>query len=182
MTDQEMQKLKFPIGLFDRKTVINSQNIDEWISEIDRFPELVKTAVTNLSDEQLNWRYRPEGWTIAQVVHHCSDSHLNSLMRFKLALTENNPTIRPYEEQLWAELADSQSLDLTYSIALLESLHAKWVLLLKNLSVEDLAKTFQHPSENEPTSLAQNIGIYAWHCNHHYAHIKQAIEGGGVYG
>ncbi len=182
MTEEEMQKLKFPIGIFDRKQAIGSQEIEQWISEIASFPKEVRKAVADLSDVQLSWRYRPDGWTIAQVVHHCSDSHINSLMRFKLALTEDNPSIRPYEEQLWAELADSQTLDLTHSLALLESLHAKWVLLLKNLSDAELTKTFQHPSEKGPTTLAQNIGIYAWHCNHHFAHIKQAIKGGGIYG
>ncbi len=181
MTNEELDILRFPIGVFDRTQSIGPSEINKWIDDIESFPKRLKAQIMNLKTSELLWRYRPDGWSIAQVVHHCSDSHLNSLVRFKLALTEEHPTIRPYEEHLWAELEDSKSLDLSNSLQVLEGIHAKWVLLLKGLSKDDLKRTFQHPSESESTTIEQNIGIYAWHCNHHLGHVMGAIKGAGVY-
>jgi len=176
MTDLEHEKLKYPIGEFVKPEVIDVPIINKWIVDIEIFPQSVKSITKDLSIEQLNWIYRPKGWSIKQLVHHCADSHMNSLIRFKLALTEDTPIIRPYFENKWAELPDSLDNDLSDSLALLKGLHRKWVKLLKSLNNENLNREFIHPQHGTHHSLRENIGIYAWHCNHHLAHIKQALK------
>ena len=170
-----LEQLKCPVGKFVKPEFVNKEIIDSAISEIENFPSLVKFEIQNLEEKDLQLRYRPEGWTITQVVHHCADSHINSYMRFKLALTENVPTIKPYEESLWAELPDN-NLSPFVSLKLLDALHEKWVYILKSLSEEDLNKEFIHPDQSEKISLKENISIYSWHCRHHLAHIRQAKE------
>lgn len=170
-----LEQLKYPVGKFVKPESITKDIIDSAISEIENFPNLVKAEIQNLDKKDLQLKYRPEGWTITQVVHHCADSHINGYMRFKLALTENVPTIKPYEESLWAELSDN-NLSPFVSLKLLEALHEKWVYILKSLSEEDLNKEFIHPEQSEKISLKENILIYSWHCRHHLAHIKQAKE------
>ena len=170
-----LEQLKYPVGKFVKPESITKEIIDSAISEIENFPSLVKFEIQNLEEKDLQLRYRPEGWTITQVVHHCADSHINSYMRFKLALTENVPTIKPYEESLWAELPDN-NLSPFVSLKLLEALHEKWVYIIKSLSEEDLNKEFIHPDQSEKISLKENISIYSWHCRHHLAHIRQAKE------
>lgn len=170
-----VEELKFPVGKFVKPETITKEIIDSAISEIEKFPNLVKAEIENLEENDLKLKYRPEGWTISQVVHHCAESHINSYVRFKLALTENLPTIKPYEESLWAELPDSK-LSPFVSLKLLEALHERWVFILKSLSDEDLEKEFIHPEQSEKISLKENILIYSWHCQHHLAHIKQAKE------
>lgn len=170
-----LEALKFPVGKFVKPETITKEIIDSAISEIENFPNLVKAEIENLEENDLKLKYRPEGWTISQVVHHCADSHINSYVRFKLALTENLPTIKPYEESLWAELPDSK-LSPFVSLKLLEALHERWVFLLKSLSDDDLNKEFIHLEQSEKISLQENILIYSWHCQHHLAHIKQAKE------
>ncbi|HWS60267.1 MAG TPA: putative metal-dependent hydrolase, partial [Flavobacterium sp.] len=123
------------------------------------------------TEEQLNTQYRLEGWTIRQVVHHCADSHMNSLTRLKLALTEDKPTIKPYREELWAELPDSKNLPLESSLKMLEGIHYRWSILLNNLTKEHRERTFIHPNKGKEFRIDENIGLYAWHCNHHLAHI-----------
>lgn len=167
------EQLKYPVGKFVNLESITQEIIDSAISEIENFPNLLKTEIENLNEKDFDLKYRPDGWTISQVVHHCADSHLNSYMRFKLALTENVPTIKPYEESLWAELPDS-NLSPLVSLQLLEALHTRWVYLLKTLSEEELNKEFIHPEQSEKISLRRNILIYGWHCRHHLAHIRQA--------
>ena len=170
-----LEQLKYPAGKFVKPESITKEIIDSAISEIENFPSLVKFEIQNLEEKDLQLRYRPEGWTITQVVHHCADSHINSYMRFKLALTENVPTIKPYEESLWAELPDN-NLSPFVSLKLLDALHEKWVYILKSLSEGDLNKEFIHPEQSERISLRENILIYGWHCQHHLAHIRQAKE------
>lgn len=170
-----LEQLKYPAGKFVKPESITKEIIDSAISEIENFPSLVKFEIQNLEEKDLQLRYRPEGWTITQVVHHCADSHINSYMRFKLALTENVPTIKPYEESLWADLPDN-NLSPFVSLKLLDALHEKWVYILKSLSEGDLNKEFIHPEQSEKISLKENISIYSWHCRHHLAHIKQAKE------
>lgn len=166
----EIENLKFPIGKFIAPDVITIEQIKTWVEVIKRFPERLLDAVQNLNEEQLEKQYRPNGWTIRQVVHHCADSHMNSLIRFKLALTEEKPTIKPYAEDLWAELSDAK-LPIESSLKILEGIHQRWTTLLLSLIVTDLEKQFIHPENSELISLKENIGIYAWHCNHHLAHI-----------
>ncbi|MDM5337301.1 bacillithiol transferase BstA [Fictibacillus enclensis] len=164
-----MMDLRYPIGLFNMNQEITSKEINQWTSDIESAPQELKKAVKNLNDLQLDTPYRPGGWTVRQVVHHLADSHLNSYIRFKLALTEENPVIKPYEEALWAELPDSR-LPIDISLPLLENLHARWAVLLKSLSPHDLTKTFTHPDSGVVT-LAQNIGLYSWHGRHHIYHV-----------
>lgn len=170
-----MDKIRYPIGKPVIPSKITQSHIYAWISVIEDFPIKLENLVRKLSDEQLDTSYRENGWTIRQVIHHCADSHHNSYTRFKWALTEEKPVIKVYFEDRWADLFDSKSAPITLSINLLKALHAKWVYLLKGLSMSDLQKAFIHPAGNETVTLAENIGIYAWHCNHHYAHIKNLL-------
>ena len=174
-----IQKLKFPIGEYIPNKSPNSDLITKWISEIEDFPAKIENLTHNIPIEKLNWRYRPGGWSLKQVVHHCSDSHMNSFIRFKLALTEDMPIIKPYYEDRWAELTDSKDDDISYSLNLLSGLHKKWIILLKSLTDKQMRLEFIHPEHGEKFNLAETIGNYAWHCNHHLAHIKNAIDSNG---
>jgi uncharacterized damage-inducible protein DinB len=165
-----MTDLRFPIG----KSTYNGDLTDDqkraFLDEIARTPANLRTAVQGLSDTQLDTPYRPGGWTVRQVVHHVPDSHLNSYVRFKLALTEDEPTIKPYAEDRWAELADSKSTPIEISLTMLDSLHDRWVRLLRSLSPEDWKRTFRHPALG-PMTLEKTLALYAWHGQHHVAHI-----------
>lgn len=166
-----IENLKYPIGKFEKPEVITKEIISEWIFEISSFPIRLKIEVNHLKDNQLDTRYRPEGWTIRQVVHHCADSHMNSLIRLKLALTEDQPIIKPYLEERWAELSDSKYMPIAPSLKMLEGIHERWTALLNNLKEEDLNRIFIHPEHGKTFRIDENIGVYAWHCNHHLAHI-----------
>ena len=170
-----MEHLKYPIGKPNIPTEISSEKINEWIAILEEFPTELETLVKNLSEKQLNTPYRDGGWSVKQVIHHCADSHHNSYTRFKWALTEDKPVIKAYYEDRWAALFDSKSAPISLSLNALKALHAKWVYLLKGLNSTDLNKVFIHPEGNEEVSLKENIGIYAWHCKHHYAHINQLL-------
>lgn len=175
------ENLAFPIGEYKENKSPNSDTVQQWISDIEEFPNTLHNLLEHITTEKLQWKYRPDGWSIKQVIHHCADSHMNSIIRFKLALTEELPTIRPYHESKWAELSDSVSNDIFDSVHLLTALHHKWVKLLRSLSEEDLNRAFIHPENNQKISVKENIGIYAWHSNHHLAHIEQAINSKGIY-
>ena len=161
--------MKYPIGIFQFDDEMTSSVINTWINEIENLPRLLRNAVKNLDDEQLNTPYRSGGWTVRQVIHHVADSHLNAYVRFKLALTEENPIIKPYDETKWAELAD-YNMPIEPSLLLLEALHKRWTYLLRSLTSADLEKTFIHPDSGE-VSVGENIGIYAWHGKYHLVHI-----------
>jgi len=171
-----MKNLKYPIGEFSKPERITEDDLKNWIAEIENFPKSIMQLTENLSVEELNLIYRPDGWKIKQVIHHCSDSHMNAFIRFKLALTEENPTIKPYEEALWANLIDGNDNDISNSLLLLKSLHHKWVLLLKSMTENQWEKTYFHPESKKTYILKVVVGLYAWHCNHHLAHIKQALH------
>ena len=181
MNNETLNALKYPVGKFVKPAEISKEHIQAWISEIENFPESIKQLTQNLSDTQKNWKYRPNGWTIKQIVHHCVDSHINSYVRFKLCLTEDTPTIRPYYEDRWATLIDANDNVLDNSLMLLAALHNKWVQLIKSLKSEEFKLCFIHPDTNSKITLEENVGIYAWHCRHHLAHIQQAIDAKGVY-
>jgi len=172
MTEEELEILRFPIGKFKKPEDFSAQVIQQFIADIEAFPEKLKKEVLHLSDEQLDTPYRPEGWTIRQVVHHCADSHMNSIVRFKLALTEDKPVIKPYEENKWAELTDAK-MPVLSALILLEGVHQKWVFLLKSMSESDFKRTFVHPQHGRELALDVNTAIYAWHCHHHLAHITE---------
>ena len=170
-----MTDLRYPIGKFNLEGEITPDQRQKWIDEIAAAPAQLRVAVEGLSPAQLETPYRPGGWTVRQVVHHLPDSHLNSYVRFKLALTEPEPTIKPYEQERWAELSDARTAPIEISLALLESLHQRWVLLLRSLTPADLARTFRHPELGLRT-LDATVGLYAWHGRHHIAHITSLRE------
>lgn len=175
MTDNELNNLKYPIGKFLKPDTITPAHITSWMATIEALPAQLKALTGDLSSQKFAYTYRPEGWTITQVTNHLADSHMNAFIRFKLALTEENPTIRPYHEDFWAKLPDG-TMPAQVSINLIEALHARWAVLLKALSTDDLERTFYHPERKTEITLAHNIGLYAWHGNHHLAHIKQALK------
>ncbi len=162
--------LRYPIGPFQYDGTHTAEQRQRLIDQIAATPGKLRAAVDGLSSQQLDTPYRPGGWTVRQLVHHLPDSHLNSYIRFRLALTEDQPTIKPYYEDRWAELEDARHGPIDLSLALLEALHHRWVLLLRSLKAQDFARTFMHP-ELGVVSLDQNVGIYAWHGRHHVAHI-----------
>jgi hypothetical protein len=168
-----MTKLQYPIGKFLKPEHIPEVLIHEWIDEIERLPEQLREVVDSLSEEQLDTPYRDGGWTVLQVVHHLADSHINSYTRFRLALTEENPVIKPYYEDRWAELEDGKNAPVEFSLNLLTFLHQRWVYLLKSLTDDQLNKTFFHPESGKEFVLREVIGTYAWHGKHHLAHITE---------
>jgi uncharacterized damage-inducible protein DinB len=168
-TTAAIEDLRYPIGEFDPKTQVTPAMRREMIQTIRDLPSNILKAVEGLSDEQLDTRYRPEGWTVRQTVHHVADSHINSLCRFKLALTEENPLIRQYYEDLWAELADSR-LPIEASLRIIEGIHLRWATLLDSLTDEDFERKLRHPESGEWT-IGKFLALYAWHSRHHTAHI-----------
>ncbi len=165
-----MEDLRYPIGKYEPQPFSQKQ-IEKWLIDIQFLPQHLENAVLNLDEQHLNTPYRPEGWTLRQVVHHVADSHSNAYIRFKLGLTEDNPTIKPYLEERWAELADSKYGTLEDTLVLLKVLHSKWSHVLQNMSDDEWERTFSHPQYNRTTSLKFNLGLYAWHSQHHTAHI-----------
>lgn len=172
---EDLKKLRYPIGLFEPPSGIDQTQIEKWISDIETLPADLRKTVQGLTDAQLDTRYRPGGWTIRQVIHHLPDSHLNSFIRFKWALTEDGPHIKPYFEDRWAQLPDYSLAPVSASLDLLEALHRRWVVLLRSLTRQDLDRQFIHP-ESGPANLAETIGSYAWHGRHHLAHIQDTIR------
>ncbi|HEY6437420.1 MAG TPA: bacillithiol transferase BstA [Ignavibacteriaceae bacterium] len=166
----DLEKLKYPIGRYQLDDNINKTSVDNWIKEIESLPKKLIATVRGLKKDQLLTPYRPEGWTVQQVVHHIADSHMNAYIRFKLALTEDKPMIKPYDEKLWAELPDSKAVDINVSLDLIKSLHKRWTDLLKQLSEEELSKEFLHP-ESGMKKLNETVCHYAWHGNHHLAQL-----------
>jgi uncharacterized damage-inducible protein DinB len=170
-----MTDLRYPIGKFSFQGTLNEGQKKKLIDDIEQMPARLRAAIQGLSERQLDTPYRDGGWTVRQVVHHVPDSHLNSYVRFKLALTENEPTIRPYMEDLWAELPEAKSAAPEVSLALLEALHKRWVMTLRAMKLEDWKRTFRHP-EIGLMSLEKNLALYAWHGGHHVAHITSLRE------
>jgi uncharacterized damage-inducible protein DinB len=171
MTDD----LRYPVGPFKVEGKLSDEQIRQAIDDIAQAPARLRAAVDGLSPEQLDTPYRPGGWTVRQVVHHLPDSHLNSYIRFKLALTEDQPTIKPYDENQWSNLSDARTAPPEISLDLLEALHRRFVMVLKSLEPKDLARTFLHP-EIGVVSLEKNIALYAWHGRHHVAHITSLAK------
>ena len=177
MTEEKLHSLKYPIGKFVKPEYVNNETLAQWISDIEHLPKNIEALTKDLSNEQLQWVYRPNGWNIKQVVHHCADSHINAFIRFKLALTEDSPTIKAYHEELWANLIDANADDLTDTLFLLKGLHAKFSLLLRYIPKSDLStKSYIHPQHGKRFTLDEAIGMYAWHSNHHYAHIENLLK------
>jgi uncharacterized damage-inducible protein DinB len=167
--------LRYPVGKFEWDGKATAESRRQAIEEIAAVPARMSAAVRGLTREQLDTPYRPEGWTVRQVVHHVPDSHLNAYVRFKLALTEDEPTIKPYDEKRWAELMDTRETPIETSLALLGPLHERWVTLLRSLLAADFARTLRHP-ELGVMSLDKVLALYAWHGRHHVAHITSLRE------
>jgi hypothetical protein len=170
-----MMDLRYPVGEFKFEGPITDEQRQALIDQIEEAPAKLRAAVAGLTEEQLDTPYRPGGWTVRQVVHHVPDSHLNSYMRFKLAMTEEEPTIRTYHEERWAELDDARNAPIDISLNLLDSLHRRWVLFLRSFKGKDFARTFQHP-EWGLVSVDKSLATYAWHGKHHVAHITSLRE------
>lgn len=168
------ESLRFPIGKVSVEKRIDATMLNEWIESIQELPNELKRLTANLTDDELSNTYRVEGWTIRQLVHHLADSHSNAFNRIRTALTEDNPIIKPYEEQLWAELKDND-LPIASSLMIVEGLHNRWVYLLKNLTSAQLKRKYTHAVDGE-LLVEQAIGIYAWHGNHHLGHIRLALK------
>src|SRR5690348_9376693 len=169
MSDAE---LRYPIGKFQSSTP-TEENRKQFLSQIEETPKKLREAVSGLSREQLNTPYRPGGWTVQQVVHHVADSHMNAYTRFKLGLTENNPTIKPYDQEAWANLSDTKKLPVNLSITLLYSLHARWVQIMEDMDESEWQRTVYHPGREMQLTLWDLLKSYAWHSRHHVAHILQ---------
>lgn len=168
----ELENLKYPIGKVQFEDTYTIAEIKTNIQIISGLPGKLCNIVNGMSEKQLETPYRPDGWTVRQTVHHLADSHANAYIRFKLALTEDNPTIKPYKENLWAELADGSTAPVEWSLQMLKYLHLRWVVLLNSMTEADLARTYHHPESGRNFTLAQCVALYAWHSEHHYAQIN----------
>ena len=166
----------YPIGPLKKIEHWTEEIRAERIEDIALFPDKLVTMVERLSDDQKQWLYREGGWNIAQVVHHCADSHINAYIRCKLCVTEDTPTIKAYDEAQWAELSDANDMDLRASLYILDGIHYRWVNLFLTASEYDYKKMVFHPQHRQKFSLEDLLGMYAWHCNHHLAHIQLAIK------
>ena len=168
--------LRYPVGRFTFPESSTPEQVEGWIEDIAAAPAALRAAVKGLSAAQIDTPYRPGGWTVGQVVHHLADSHMNAYTRFKLALTEETPTIKPYDEAAWATLEDSRTVPIQVSLDLLGALHIRWVALLRSLSPEQLRRDFRHPEKGRTLRLDVVLGLYAWHGRHHVAHVTALRE------
>lgn len=166
---------RYPIGKYEPQPYSEQQK-QAWLLDLQFLPEALERAISNLDEAQLDTPYREGGWTVRQLVHHVADSHMNAYIRFKLGLTEDKPTIKPYEEQEWALLADNQAVPINVSLTLLHALHIRWVATINNLSEEQWNRLVVHPAANREMSLWFLLGLYAWHGNHHVAHVTTLRE------
>jgi len=172
----DLEKLKYPIGQFIMPDIFDENQAQIWISEIEALPAQIKKITENLSEDELKQVYRPDGWTLKQVIHHIPDSHMNAYIRFKQAITEDIPVVRPYYEERWAETEEAKNGDIKMSVMLLESLHQRWVVFLKTIKFEDYQRKYIHPSVDKELTLANMLGMYAWHGKHHLMQITNTIK------
>ena len=171
-----LEALRYPIGKFSKPEIITLDLIADFIATIEALPLKLSNTIIHLNDSQLDTPYREGGWTIRQVVHHLPDSHANAYIRMKLAITEDNPTIKPYHEDVWAELKDAKTAPVEMSLHLLEGLHQRWTIFLKSLSSEQFKRTYYHPESKRTWALEEVLALYAWHCRHHLAHIESVVN------
>lgn len=174
-----MTDLRYPIGTFTPPAPITDEHRRTWLDEIAGAPAALRAAVDGLTAEQIATQYRPDGWTVRQVVHHVADSHLNAYTRFKLTLTEDEPTIKPYDQARWAELGDTHTVPLEVSLTLLDALHQRWVALIRSMTPADFQRRYRHPETGKSYALEDVLGLYAWHGRHHVAHITELRKRNG---
>ncbi|MEO6231157.1 MAG: YfiT family bacillithiol transferase [Ferruginibacter sp.] len=170
-----MEDLRYPIGVYEPQP-FSEKTLQEWIIDITYLPQHLENSVLNLDEAQINTPYRPDGWTVKQVIHHVADSHMNAYIRFKLGLTEDNPSIKPYDEAAWANLSDTANLPFNLSLTILHAMHARWVEVLKNIKTEEWNRTVFHPEHKKEMTLWHLLGMYAWHGRHHTAHVTALRE------
>lgn len=170
-----MEDLRYPIGKYMPQP-FDEKQLQRWLADIKFLPQHLEHAIINLDEHQLDTPYRPDGWTVKQLVHHVADSHMNAYIRFKLGLTETNPAIKPYDEGAWALLSDTKNLPINISLTLLHALHARWLEVLKAMSTEEWNRTVYHPEQKKDITLWHLLGMYAWHSKHHTAHISALRE------
>lgn len=170
----DLEQLKYPVGQHQSKDEYALIEIETFIETIRTFPAKLRATVLNISNQQLDTPYRTEGWTVRQVIHHVADSHMNAILRFKMALTENNPTIKPYNEAAFAKINDYE-LPIEPSLQIIESVHQKWMFLLSGMKPADFMKTYFHPQHQATFTLQQALAIYDWHCRHHLAHVNLVV-------
>lgn len=176
MTPAAGLDLSYPIGRYEPHGAPTAAERAEWTTALAALPAALRLAVAGLTPAQMAAPYRPGGWTVRQLVHHVADSHMNAYVRFKLALTEPEPTIKPYDEARWAKLPDVDAVDPAVSLALLDALHARWAALAERLTPEEWTRTFRHPERPRPMRLDDALGMYAWHGRHHTAHVTRLRE------
>ena len=176
MTEAALEQLRYPIGRFQVSETFGPSQYSEWSQTIIGFPVKLKQEIEGLNEDEFRYHYRPGGWTILQVVHHLADSHMNALIRFKLALTEEEPVIKPYFEDRVAELSDSLFSPPESSLLIIEGVHQRWGQLLGSMTTEDFRRTYFHPEYKKSFRLDVALALYAWHCQHHLAHIRQAKQ------
>lgn len=177
--DEMLEKLRYPVGRFQTPETASVSDISRWIGTLEMLPTQLIEAVDGLDEDQLDTPYRPDGWSVRQVVHHVADSHMNSYIRFKWALTEDNPTIKAYNEKLWAETPDGGSAPIELSLMLVEALHERWVWFLRELKPSHFERTFVHPDTKRTLVLKNVLALYDWHSRHHLAHITSLRERNG---
>lgn len=173
---QELEKLRYPIGTYQPPQVISEEEVKKWIDELAILPHEIVEVTKNLSEQQLEILYRPDGWTVRQVIHHLADSHINAYTRVHLTLTETRPEVRPYDEVKWSELSVAKTGDIRLSIAILKAIHQRLVSLLQSLKFDDFQRTYYHPAVQKEFTLGYLVGNYAWHGKHHLAHIKLTLK------
>lgn len=174
--DEQTEQLAYPIGRFEIPATHSAAERNKWISVLEACPKWYDYSIENLDEEQLNTAYRPGGWTVIQVVHHVADSHMNGYTRLKLAITEDNPVIKPYQEKLWAGLPDVQEVPLNVSVTLIHALHRRWASTFRNLEETDWERTYFHPEAGRNIPVWEMLASYAWHCKHHFEHIMKLRE------
>ena len=167
-----MEHLKYPIGKFEYGKIYSFEDSQKHISIIEQFPAELKTLVAELTPSQFDNTYRPNGWTARQIIHHIADSHLNAYIRIKLSLTEEAPVIKPYNQDLWANLPDGKNAPIETSMNIIEAVHQRWTYLLKELPPQDLDRTYIHPEYKREFKLGELLALYAWHGRQHYEHLK----------
>ena len=176
MAEQDIDHLKYPTGRFTAPEEITLEHVQEWIDTIETFPERLTKALDGVTEEQLEKSYRPGAWTVRQLVHHLADSHVHSYIRFKWAMSEDNPTIKGYDENVWSAMLDAREAPIDVSLAMITGVHARWVAFIRTLSLEDLSRTFFHPQYNRTVPLDRNLALYAWHGEHHLGHIEIVLS------
>jgi hypothetical protein len=172
-TELSLEELKYPIGKYQKPESLDAESRKGWISIIGALPSWLDVIIENLDAAQLDTPYRPGGWTMVQTIHHIFDSHMNGFLRVKLALTEDYPTIKPYKQDLWADTPEVFSVPVNVSITGLHALHRRWTALLEGLSEEQWRREFIHPERPDPLSIAEMTALYAWHCRHHFEHLRR---------